>query len=125
MPAPPDFPKGFRIWLIVCFVCALSGCVQPKSPDGGKTFYATHDDMESFLNASPCCASMSEFHYQPLIVPSKQEVDIDEHSPAFTFVTGKSYFLAYSLPATSNGAQLTINSYFHGAVFFSLSSVFG
>jgi hypothetical protein len=67
--------------------------------------------VDSFINSTPCCASMAEFKYEPL--PSEETVTfrLDEKSDSFVFPSGKSYFKAFRLPNKEATYRIHVKSF--------------
>lgn len=68
--------------------------------------------------ARDCCAALKDLPYAPLPSSGDHETSIDSNSPAYTFGTGKSYFLAYRLPRTGAGTSIVVKSWLDRTVFF-------
>lgn len=67
--------------------------------------------VDSFIDSTPCCASMAEFKYEPL--PSEEPVTfrLDEKSDSFVFPSGKSYFKAFQLPKKEVPYRIQVKSF--------------
>lgn len=61
--------------------------------------------------------SFADFPYEKLSLKDSKAFRIDEHSPAFDFATGKSFFKAFSLPQSSMPYTVTVRSYLVGQHF--------
>lgn len=60
---------------------------------------ATVPELTTRVEAKPaCCKSPAEFPYSPLATEGLTKITLGELSPVYGFPTGKSYFVAYSLP---------------------------
>lgn len=69
-------------------------------------------DENSFISAHDCCGNIREFHYRSLPARGTIKARIAADSPLFTFATGRSYFLAYALPASKDAISIAIDSRF-------------
>ena len=70
--------------------------------------------ISQYKNAAICCSSMYEFTFDALQVGYSKSFDINEKSPAYQFITGKSYFKAFLLPQSSYPYVVTVTSYMVG-----------
>jgi hypothetical protein len=93
-----------RIVFGTALLATLGSCAM-KRYDAGKE--------ESYFEKAPvCCQSPAEFHFEPApdgILPAT--FDLDEHSPAFEFPTGKSPFGAFELPKADAPRLLKVTGY--------------
>ena len=74
--------------------------------------------------AAGCCADPAQFEYRPLPVAGAVSVVIDAHGPSFEFQSGRSYFQAFRLPATTRGYTLEVQSFLEPATDPARSRVF-
>jgi len=89
---------------------ALVGC-SPAMERNGELHYVVPDKvLAEYQMAAECCKSPAEFQYVPLPASGNVEGMIDGTSPAFTFDTGKSFFLAYRLPDRAGPYVITVTS---------------
>jgi maltose operon protein len=58
--------------------------------------------------------SLADFPYEKLRLKDSKAFRMDEHSPAFDFATGKSFFKAFSLPLSPTPYTVTVRSYLVG-----------
>ncbi len=72
---------------------------------------------EAYAAAKSCCQGMAEFKYETLGDKASIVTHIDQTKQAYDFQTGKSFFLAFKLPALSHDVAITIKSYFASHVF--------
>ena len=87
---------------IVAVLClGLGGCATSIDKQNASLGYA-----------SPCCASVSQFRYQP-ILPGMKKFKIDRSSPVFNFDKGRSYFSAFEI-AEGGSRHFRVKSYFNG-----------
>lgn len=87
---------------ISCFLLLL-GCAAP---------YASV--MKSYQDAPLCCRSVKEFEFQKLTVGQSVNFEIDVHSKAYLFDTGKSYFKSFELPPYVKPYHIVVASYMLG-----------
>jgi maltose operon protein len=92
-----------RIIVIVWFMVIVSGCSVP--------YVRT---ISQYQNAAICCGSMDKFSFEVLEIGDTKSFDLSETSPAYQFLTGKSYFKAFLLPLSSYPYVVTIRSYMLG-----------
>jgi hypothetical protein len=79
----------------------------------------TLPDLKARLDAAPsCCVGFEQMQFDPLPAEGDILLALDDRSPAFNFETGKSYFAAYSLPATAQGKQLQVLAHPTGSIAF-------
>lgn len=72
----------------------------------------TRQEAIDHLEQSPvCCQSLSGISYAPFPADTTGKISIDSASPAFEFDTGKSFFVAYTLPDRALPYRLVANSY--------------
>lgn len=88
---------------LACLMIIVSGCSIPYA----KT-------ISQYENAAICCTSMDKFIFEPLQVGDSNSFDLNEKSPAYQFLTGKSYFKALSLPQSSYPYVVNLTSYVLG-----------
>jgi len=98
------------IWLI--------GCAPVEVRDGIKHFTVPNEVLDQLKNAKECCESPSKFPYQTLTQKQTINIQIDKSFPAYTFESGKSYFVTYRLPDSAAPYKITIKSYFNGYAFY-------
>jgi maltose operon protein len=69
-----------------------------------------------FHEAAPIAAyqGFADFPFEKLSLKDNRLFLIDEHSPAFNFATGKSFFRAFALPQSSTPYTVTLRSYLVG-----------
>jgi hypothetical protein len=89
--------------LLACSMIMVSGCSIPYA----KT-------ISQYENAALCCSSMDKFTFEALQVGDSKSFDLNEKSPAYQFLTGKSYFKAFLLPQSSYPYVVTVTSYMVG-----------
>ncbi len=92
-----------RIIVIVWFMVIVSGCSVP--------YVRT---ISQYQNAAICCGSMDKFSFEVLEIGDTKSFDLSGTSPAYQFLTGKSYFKAFLLPLLSYPYVVTIRSYMLG-----------
>ncbi len=102
----PSAKSTFALFIclgpLICF--SLASCAMPL-----KTAREIHE-------AAPVAAyqGFANFPYEKLSLKDSRLFRIDEHSPAFNFVTGKSFFRAFALPQSSTPYTVTVRSYLVG-----------
>lgn len=91
-----------RVIALVLVVLLLSSCTAMVS---------YRKAVDSFIDSTPCCASMAEFTYEPL--PSEETVNfrLDEKADSFVFPSGKSYFKAFLLPNKEAPYRILVKSF--------------
>jgi hypothetical protein len=89
--------------LLMCLTISVSGCSVPYA----KT-------ISQYQNAAICCASIDKFSFETLQIGDSKSFDLNERSPAYLFLTGKSYFRAFLLPQSSYPYVITVTSYMLG-----------
>jgi maltose operon protein len=62
------------------------------------------------LQSTPCCPDYSAFTYRELKTDSTQTVVMDGSFPSFQFPGGKSFFIAFRLPATNRPLSIEVQS---------------
>ncbi len=88
---------------LACLMIIVSSCSIPYA----KT-------ISQYENAPICCTSMDKFIFETLQVGDSKSFDLNEKSPAYQFLTGKSYFKALSLPQSSYPYVVNVTSYVLG-----------
>ena len=72
-------------------------------------------DVLRSLDAAPsCCASMAALPYRSLVFGQRAAVELTTSSPAYSFPSGKSYFVAFKLPPFTEPYRIFIDSYLLG-----------
>lgn len=100
MTTKPTSKKHIAFLLALPFF--LSGC-------------ATVPELKAKVDAKPaCCKSPAEFQYAPLAAEGLTKITLDESSPVYGFPTGKSYFVAYSLPRGTS-RRLLVRTFITGS----------
>lgn len=89
------------VFLVSCFM--LAAC------SGGYS-----NVMTRYKAAGICCQSPRDFSYEELKLGDSKMLELDDNSPAFHFITGKSYFKAFSLPSYAGPYKISVQSYMHG-----------
>ncbi len=103
-----------KVMTILLFV-VLSGCVYDSA---GRIHWAVPEPVSEALQTKPdCCVSLKDIRYEVTVPNSNKKQKIDDSLPAFSFESGKSYFLAYELPDTGPTVTITVESYFGRLVF--------
>lgn len=70
------------------------------------------NSLKQALKSAPvCCASPSEFPFEPAALEQRIAFSLGERSPVFEFPTGRSFFKGFALPSSSRPATATIVSY--------------
>ncbi|WP_429156480.1 MalM family protein [Aeromonas allosaccharophila] len=64
--------------------------------------------LTALSGASSCCASLQTLTYVPLPADKETEVGIDGSSQVFVFPEGKSYLVAFKLPANTGDLKVTV-----------------
>lgn len=67
---------------------------------------------------------MDKFSFETLQIGDSKSFDLNERSPAYQFLTGKSYFKAFLLPQSSYPYVITVTSYMLGDNFDSAYILF-
>jgi hypothetical protein len=81
-------------------------------------FKVSPQTWDALASARSCCAAIEAFRFDPLPVGGWRDERIDSASQAFTFTTGKSYFLAYELPRAGRQTTVEVDSWIRDTVFF-------
>jgi maltose operon protein len=89
--------------LLVYLMISVWGCSVPYE----KT-------ISQYQTAPICCASVDKFSFETLRSGDSKSFDLNERSPAYQFLTGKSYFKAFLLPQSSYPYVVTVTSYMLG-----------
>lgn len=89
-----------NIPLLVVLVTLLNGCAS-KIPQL----------TDSLRQAPPCCAAISEFKFVDLPLNASKSFELGANSPAFSFASGKSYFVALRLPTIVGQRNLRVYTY--------------
>ncbi len=89
--------------VLMCLAISVSGCSAPYT----KT-------ITRYQNAAICCVSIDKFSFETLRIGDSKSFDLNERSPAYQFLTGKSYFKAFLLPQSSYPYIITVTSYMLG-----------
>ena len=73
---------------------------------------------EHLANAPSCCTSASQFKFEEMQKGRESSAPISETSTAFSFPTGKSYFVAYDLPSPDHtNPELMVKTYWAATKF--------
>lgn len=96
----------------------LTSCADDVIVDGRHYHLAPPAGFEALNAAQSCCRSFSDFQYKTLSVDHNNLAKIDGLSPAYTFNSGKSFFVAYRIPRITHPFQISIKSYYSGASFY-------
>ncbi len=79
----------------------------------------TLPDLTRQLDATEaCCSDFTQMKFLPLPAVDESSFELDKTSPVFAFDVGKSYFIAYSLPAKSEGKVLQVMALATGSTAF-------
>lgn len=100
-------PPSKVLKLYACLFIALLGACAP-----------TRDELRQSLEISDaCCQSLEQFEYIDLAYGQTITTRISEKNRSFAFTSGKSYFLAYRLPAFQAPYTISIHSYLTGMTY--------
>jgi maltose operon protein len=92
----------FCLGLLSCFL--LASCAMPLGTARERYEATPVVSYHGFVN----------FPYEKLSLKDSKAFRIDEHSPAFDFGTGKSFFRAFALPQSPTPYTVTVRSYLVG-----------
>ena len=94
------------LFLVITVFLCLQGCA--KSYGQG---------VRLFREAPVCCTSLAELPVEQLRIGDKKTIELGPGSPVYVFDSGKSYFLAFALPAGPNPYRVSVSSYLVGDFF--------
>ncbi len=113
-----------RLLLIITIAALLTSCAIPdeyvppvlKAPEqvASKEVEPLSLLMEQHRDLIICCRSFKEFGYERLRLPGSKSFNINKHSSASSFSSGKSFFRAFALPEFSSPYTISIESYVQG-----------
>lgn len=92
-----------RVALVACVSIVPAGCAVPLGTV-----------VTQYERAPVCCTAMKELRYESIARGEEKSFDLNEHSPAYAFESGKSYFRAFILPQDGLPYTVTVQSYMLG-----------
>lgn len=94
---------------VALMVAALAGCSMAPQPLNKTVDGEAGLAKAALLAATPCCTSLAELSYQPLL-EGETRVQIDQRAAVFEFAEGRSYVAAYRLPEQSGDLLIELDS---------------
>ena len=108
-----------KIFQLILVSLTLSGCVYFENPEEGvKKSYVTAEVAQGLAQKDECCKALNEIDYKTAKIGKVQKHKITPKTDAYTFESGKSYFVAYRLPDDGSPLELNIKSVFSGTFFY-------